>query len=301
LSDQQASTDASPPNQPPIIPLVSWGVAKIKGKLHKRRAEREKETAEDRSSRRTATATVWIAIFAVIAAFVGISQAIIGNRQLTAMQGQLNAMEAEQRPWIATTIELAGDLIIGNQGAQIKVKYTLENTGHAPAFNVVPIPSIVANVTYTGGFMTIFPQMNFFGPVDPIKEVKHLCDKYAPNLSDALQRGVTILFGNTIFPQKTFTKTEGAIIDFQPLPNVPPSLTVTPPRYIMDGSAYLASCVDYRVGEGTVHHQTGDVFFLDRVSPDDPQKTISIDLPKSEVIHKDDLRLFPEALGAYAN
>jgi hypothetical protein len=134
LSEHQASADASPTREPPIIPLGPWCIAKIKSKFHKRRAEREEESAQDRSSRRTASATIWIAIFAVIAALVGISQAIIGNRQLSAMQGQLNETQIEQRAWLNPEAPSFRPLFDRNA---IYIFGNTVNTGHIPATEVI--------------------------------------------------------------------------------------------------------------------------------------------------------------------
>jgi hypothetical protein len=305
LSDQQAGADTNPPRQPPILPLGPWCVAKIKSKFQERRAQREKEKAQERSSRITANATIVIAFFALVAAIVGGSQAIIANRQLTAMQGQLNAMEADQRPWIKADIEIADSLAIGPDSARTKLRYSLENTGRTPAFNVVPIPEIVAQIS--GGYLqdSLLPQP-FTWPVNPITQVKKSCDKYGPDISRLQQSGFTLLFGNTIFPQKTISHDEVAEIHFPAAAQYPSSLglnnlvQMVVPR-TMNGSVYLISCVVYRVSTGTTHHQTGDVFYIQRTDPNDPEKTIDIDLTVGGVVPKGELRLVPEALGAYAN
>ena len=52
----------------------------------------QEETPQDRAASRTANATIWIAIFTVVAVLVGISQFIVFRRQLDVMQGQLTEM-----------------------------------------------------------------------------------------------------------------------------------------------------------------------------------------------------------------
>jgi len=42
----------------------------IKRKLHQRKAKKEKESPTDRAARRTALATIWMAVFTVVLAFV---------------------------------------------------------------------------------------------------------------------------------------------------------------------------------------------------------------------------------------
>lgn len=96
MSDQNSPDPVSHPKKPPIVPLIPWLVSQIKRKRDERRAaQSEKETSEQRSARITADATRVIAVFAVVAGLVGISQAVIANRQLTAMQSQLTEMHEQ--------------------------------------------------------------------------------------------------------------------------------------------------------------------------------------------------------------
>ncbi|HUZ33537.1 MAG TPA: hypothetical protein VMV19_15755 [Xanthobacteraceae bacterium] len=136
MSDQRSSAHASPPSKPPIVWLWSWCVAKIKRTFHERRTKKENESSQDRSSRRTATATVWIAIFAVVAAIVGVSQAIVGNRQLIAMQGQLDTMAADQRPWIKPVFQIIGLKFTDSGDAEITYLSNFKNVGKSPAQNI---------------------------------------------------------------------------------------------------------------------------------------------------------------------
>ena len=131
---QKPAPQVQHPGPPPMRSI--WGIGYIKRKLHERCSERKKETSQDRSSRRTATATILIAIFAVVAALVGISQAIIGNRQLTAMQGQLDAMEADQRPWIKPIFQIVGFKFTDAGDAEITYSVNFKNVGKSPAQNI---------------------------------------------------------------------------------------------------------------------------------------------------------------------
>jgi hypothetical protein len=246
----------------------------------------------------TAAATVAIAFLTYYVARFTYEQGQITNRQLA-------VMEADQRPWIATTIEPAESLAIGPDSARLKFKYSLENTGRTPAFNVVPIPEIIAQMS--GGYPQYLSlQQPFMPPINPIVEVKKSCDKYGPDINKFIAEGITLLFGNTIFPQKVILHEEIAEIHF-PAANqnsLSPSLNnigqIVLPR-TMIGSVYLVSCVVYRASNGTKHHQTGDVFYIQRIDPNNPDKTIDIDLTIGGVVPKGELRLIPEALGAYAN
>ena len=86
-----------------------WGVRYIQGKLHERAAKYENETPTDKAARRTADATVLIAIFTVVLAGVsGITLyevieggndthalAMAANDQATALRGQVQQMETQ--------------------------------------------------------------------------------------------------------------------------------------------------------------------------------------------------------------
>jgi len=126
LGDQQTGGNASPPSKPPVIPLGPWCVAKIKGYLHKRRADHEKKTPQDRFARRTADATVCIAILAVVAA-------VVGSLQYCSISGQLNEMQTEQRPWVSIDpkdgIGLFRPLAFGVDSVPyMLVKFVIRNT-----------------------------------------------------------------------------------------------------------------------------------------------------------------------------
>jgi hypothetical protein len=137
LSNQQGSTNTNPPSDAPFFPIWPNGVAKIKRHLHKRRADHQKESPQDRFARRTATATVWIAIFAVISATVGLLQ-------YCSISGQLDEMRAEQRPWINFSATAGSDMTLGSGGIVALVAHTaLTNIGHLPAQNVVAHAALV--------------------------------------------------------------------------------------------------------------------------------------------------------------
>lgn len=58
--------------KPPAPPLRTiWGLAHLKRKFHERRAKYEDQTPEEKAAWRTANATVWIAVFTIVLAFVG--------------------------------------------------------------------------------------------------------------------------------------------------------------------------------------------------------------------------------------
>ncbi len=66
--------------------------------------------------------------------------AIISAGTLWAIKGQLDVMEADQRPWITGTLSFSGPLYLDNSGIHLKIKITAKNIGKSPAFDVVAVP-----------------------------------------------------------------------------------------------------------------------------------------------------------------
>ena len=107
MSSQQDGANANPPSKTPFTPIWPNGIAKIKRYLHERRAEREKESPQDRFGRRTSTATMWIAILAGVAAGIGVLQYCTFQKQLDVMQGQLDSMERDQAPYVSVSDKMS--------------------------------------------------------------------------------------------------------------------------------------------------------------------------------------------------
>jgi hypothetical protein len=95
LRTEDDSTKAKSDKKIPIVPLFLWLANCAKRYVRERNAQKEKETGVERSNRVASEATVVIAFFAFVAAFIALSQAVIGNRTL-------NEMQAEQRPILWT-------------------------------------------------------------------------------------------------------------------------------------------------------------------------------------------------------
>jgi hypothetical protein len=295
--DEEGQKRHRPPKKASVVRVLRA----LKRRYHAR--ERGNQKDHKTNERMMARWTRNVGLFTLALVFIGIITAVIFKRQLDTMQGQLNAMEADQRPWIATTIEIASDLVIGDSEARIRFKYTLENTGKSPAFNVIPIPTMLAQITgrdfllnpiTSGGFLIL--------PLNPIKEVKSACDRYA-ELKSFINEGYSALFGNTIFPGKSFPKEEWASIGFpsghQTNP-IGPLITLAMPPRQQTGSVYVVSCVTYLGSDHTAAFQTGDVFFLRQIDEADATKTVDVNLLTERIITKAMLRLEPHALGAYA-
>jgi hypothetical protein len=94
----------------------------------------------------TAIGTCVMALFTIGIYLVGRDQWQTFQQQLTAMQGQLDAMKADQRPWVKIQNlepyqspidpQLAGLRFYGSPMGVLPLDFLLKNVGHSPAFDV---------------------------------------------------------------------------------------------------------------------------------------------------------------------
>jgi hypothetical protein len=281
LANHRSGNDARSPSKPPIIPLGPWCVAKVKSYLHKRGAERQKESAQDRSSRRMSTATVWIAVFAVITVFVSAFQYFTFKGQLGVMRGQLDEMQAARRPWLTIDAAITGDLTL-SPAPTVPMDFTVTNIGQSPALEswVNPI---------------MFPLDT---NADATKEMRNRCHA-AGKAAIAAQARNPKPPGYTLFPTHNF-KTKGL------LPGIAQkqwdSWLFTNGRYGFV-TLYIAVCGSYRFTFAPEPHSTEMLFMLGTTKPSPHGVTIwdlttnvalTLDLGK---IAKGDLVLFQEPFG----
>jgi hypothetical protein len=150
------------------------------------------------------------------------------NHQLAVMQGQLDEMQAEQRPWVyAVDVEPAGKITLEDGKYFIPLKFTVKNTGHLPAFSVEPktgaTPLMMGNSVRT------------------IKNT--VCDEYRESPVDK-GNGATVFAGQTIsrggFTGDDYPRVEKKIWD---------SLTG-------DKLIIIYGCIDYQFPAKPGHHQS---------------------------------------------
>jgi len=102
---------------------------------------RDKSTSEKRSERRWQHAEV---IGLWVAAAVGVGAIWVSShdasQQLSAMQRQLDAMEADQRPWLRVITQIREPISItewsGTKSITVPLRFNIENFGKSPAVNV---------------------------------------------------------------------------------------------------------------------------------------------------------------------
>jgi hypothetical protein len=77
-------------------------------------------------------------------------QAKLGIDQLKVMQGQLDAMEADQRPWVfANNVVISRPIVHDEKGTHISLMFDLKNGGKSPAFQAsVRFRAFVGTVKY---------------------------------------------------------------------------------------------------------------------------------------------------------
>ena len=98
--EEEGDGSSSHANQPRRLRWL-WLVGYPKRKFDECRAEKKEESSQDRAARRTANATVWIAIFTFVTVCVAVSTYFVLNGQLKVMQRQLDAMERDQEPYVS--------------------------------------------------------------------------------------------------------------------------------------------------------------------------------------------------------
>jgi hypothetical protein len=85
LSDTSGGAQATTPTKQTSTGRWKRFIAYGKGKFHQHRANKQNESPDDRAGRRTANATVWMAIFTVVLAAVSTLTLLVLKRQLKEM------------------------------------------------------------------------------------------------------------------------------------------------------------------------------------------------------------------------
>jgi hypothetical protein len=103
-----------------------------------KKAEKKKESTQDRAGRRTATATVAIALFTAVTVIVGSLQWCALRSTDEAIRGQLAEMRTDQRPWVYNKEMPKVTKFAYLPDGNIHVEMTIDivNVGKAPAQDV---------------------------------------------------------------------------------------------------------------------------------------------------------------------
>jgi len=119
-----------------------------------------------------------LCILTALLVWVGFRQADILDKQATILEksdqtlrNTLAANKLGQRAWVAVDLKVDGPFTYSlNDGAEIKLKITISNIGHEPAFNILPAVGFLSFVSVTddGKNFTITDRQ------------RQLCDKALP-------------------------------------------------------------------------------------------------------------------------
>jgi hypothetical protein len=198
----------------------------------------------------------WMIWLTATIALTGAVSAGIFGWQLHVMQGQLDEMQADRRPWVKVEIERIGDFRLleyqankplpkGSSLGIFNVILRLTNVGRAPAFNVrfyasIFVPSRERN--------------------DVLAAQHKMCNLLSQSLDNS-ERGVVLFPGDHIMD--TDLSAGGHIVTGVSMSDVEDS---TKESGGTEFGAYLYGCVDYTFEAGAeMHHQTGFIYTVARL------------------------------------
>src|SRR5579872_1721280 len=178
-----------------------------------------KDEREHRDNERSMTrSTKIISRFTVVLAFVGAIGALIAWRTLDAIQGQLDAMQSDQRPWVKLkSFDLSSAVALNGGRPRFNVTYSLENVGHSVALRATIF--FLAYVKYESGSYQGGPTntslddliVNYVRPELILNEynmgrdLDRICDRrFEAVMREEPAKAVkTNALANTIFPNDT--------------------------------------------------------------------------------------------------
>ena len=202
----------------------------------------------DHTTRIVAFANVAIAVFAAATVLVAIFAYLASQGQLNVMQGQLDTMEADQRPWIKATIQLTALRFTEAGDAEITFNQNFKNIGKSPAQNIKERIGAVAVTESTA--------------IRSIDEERTQCELAAKDSAEDVLPGLFLfpdeeapeaLIGGKGIGRAYVTASEFA----KAWPN--------PKTLIFK----LIGCIDYSFSSNGRHGQTGFAFIISRKVPNE--------------------------------
>src|SRR5208283_1394810 len=119
-------------------PLYSGCVSYLRSRYGQWKVKRDQESAQDLASRRTADATIWIALFTLASVGVGLFQWAV-------LSGTLAEMRNEQRPWVYADLAVGGQVYQNQSGGlTFPIKFTFHNTGHLPGSSLFQVGELAS-------------------------------------------------------------------------------------------------------------------------------------------------------------
>jgi hypothetical protein len=210
---------------------------------------RKGETEHQRNERTLAKWTRHVGIFTIVLAATAGITAIIFWRQLSVMQGQLDVMEAEQRPWVYIfSAEPRSDLyfnVSDKIGALVFLKFTLKNAGKKPArFAVIEGEFLMRD-----------------GTAADTRKGWGTCDKMRTKKAEEFLAGTAVFPDQVVEQSHRFVMSKEDVAkwsaDFARADSEKSNLILAP---------MIVGCIDYVFERENVHHQTRFVFEIDKNS-----------------------------------
>jgi hypothetical protein len=192
-----------------------------------------------------------------VTAAIGSLQYCTFKGQLDVMQGQLDAMEADQRPWIYLPgTEIASPLHIDAKGAFVVLQFHPTNVGKTPGkFAFIE-----------GSFFALSP------------DGREILKSWKPCNDLRNQSRSSLNHGGTLFPNENRVLIHGFTLIPEEIVRV---------RDGKAGSVMITGCIDYLFESGERHHQTRFIYELDRPTPGRPFAPIKFelgDIPAAELV-----------------
>jgi hypothetical protein len=246
IGNPERQSQETQKRQPPKTRSVIVRIFRALKRYENRRRRRAKSQHQV-NERVMARWTRHVGLFTGALVAVCIVTAVIFWHQLNVMQGQLDSMESEQRPWIKVDA-VPGPLIVyvmptekdGPQG-DLHLHFTISNVGHSPALtvNLFVAGFVVGNTTHQ----------------NPEPDRKLLCDAVRNKLGKT---------GIVLFPQDSITQDTDVPDRFNNY--VGAGFGPTDLQYMWQNKGKLVfvfdvfGCVDYVFGRPAIHHQNGFIY-----------------------------------------
>ena len=203
----------------------------------------------------------WMICLTGAIAFCGLISAIIFGWQLTVMQGQLNEMQADQRPWVKIDVLPRSLLVSGEGVAELQYSYRIKNIGNGVAVGA----RIVARAIISSQLPA---NMDIAQGLAMIQE--SICTDFIASketeTEDKMRSGV-ILFPNEQYPENSNDLSDNG---FWGVSYIPESGV---PRPVIKGvradwfTLYLVGCVTYQLRLEPGRHQTGFIYRVVNLIP----------------------------------
>jgi hypothetical protein len=134
--ENQSQPQEPQKRQPPRKSVVVRIFRALKRYENRRRSSKKSETPHQINERTMARWTRHVGVFTLALVLVGIVSALIFWRQLAVMQGQLDAMATDQRPWVQIKPTSIGPFSFAESLVNFQMTVVFVNTGKSPAINV---------------------------------------------------------------------------------------------------------------------------------------------------------------------